>query len=306
MTFGDRVIARCREVGAPICLGMDPRPSLLPEAIVTAAHDTVADPDDEVLVVSGAFRLFAERVIDLTGDDIAAFKPQAAFFEAYLTAGFAAFESVCRTAMNRGVLVVADVKRGDIGTTAAAYAQAYLGPCGASSPLADAVTVNAYLGSDGVRPFLDVAVPTDRGIFVLVKTSNPSSGELQDIATGTGTVAERMAGLVNEWNQPHGTSGYGSVGAVVGATYPEHLKHLRAALPGSILLLPGYGAQGAGADDVAAGFDANGNGALVAASRSLTFPWSKEGPAPADWEDRIVEAVAAMKADLARVFAAGA
>ena len=287
-TLGDRVIDRCQRVGNPICLGLDPRIELIPRG----------EGEDPV----SAIRAFCDRVIDLVADKVAAIKPQAAFFEAWRSRGFEVFEHVCRYARDRGLVVVADVKRGDIGSTAAAYAQAYLSSHKGDDPVAHAVTVNAYLGSDGVRPFVDAGAATGRGVFVLVKTSNPSSGELQDKKLSSGrTVCEEMAALVREWNEPLGETGYGSVGAVVGATYPQHLRELRGQLPGSILLLPGYGAQGAGAADVIPAFDAQGQGALVSASRSLTFPWAKEGGAPPNWEDRILSAVAEMREDLARV-----
>jgi len=285
-TFGDRTIERCRQVGNPICLGLDPRVELTPEG-------TEGDP-----VV--AIRNFCTEIIDLVANKVAAVKPQAAFFEAWGSRGFAAFEEVCRHARERGLLVVADVKRGDIGTTAEAYAKAFLAARGPACALADAVTVNGFLGSDGVKPFIATGSDQAAGVFILVKTSNPSSGELQDLRLEDGrTVSEHMASLVREWNQPLGDSGYGPVGAVVGATYPGHLASLREQLPGSILLLPGYGAQGAGAEDIAAGFDANGEGALVSASRSLTYPWSKEGEVPVNWQERVLAAVAEMSSDLA-------
>lgn len=290
--FGDRTIARCKQVGNPICLGLDPRLSLLPRGLSD-------DPVD-------AIRIFSERIVDIAADRVAAIKPQAAFFEAWRARGFEVFESVCRRARDRGLIVIADVKRGDIGSTAAAYAEAYLTPTADDAPLADAVTVNAYLGSDGVRPFIDAGSAHGRGVFVLVKTSNPSSGELQDRKLDDGrAVCEHMAGLVTEWNTPRGETGYGPVGAVVGATYPDHLAMLRNQLPGSIILLPGYGAQGAGAADVVTAFDENGVGALVSASRSLTFPWTGEGSAPVDWERRIVQAIDAMNDELASVLPSG-
>lgn len=287
-TFGDRVVERCRKVGNPICLGLDPRVELIPEHL---GPDPVARMD-----------AFCERIIDLVSDKVAAVKPQAAFFEAWGARGFSVFEQVCRRATEKGLIVVADVKRGDIGSTAAAYAHAYLSPRDQDRPLAHAVTVNAYLGSDGVKPFIDAGVGSSRGIFVLVKTSNPSSGELQDRKLDDGkTVSEQMASLVRGWNAQLGESGYGSVGAVVGATYPHHLKTLRDQLPGSILLLPGYGAQGAGASDVVPAFDEQGQGALVSASRSLTFPWAKETTVPEHWEERVLAAVDEMHDELARV-----
>jgi orotidine-5'-phosphate decarboxylase len=224
-----------------------------------------------------------------------------AFFEALRTEGFRAFEAVCVHARSLGIPVIIDGKRGDIGTTAAAYARAYLEATEKGPPLGDALTVNAWLGSDGVLPFLDAARPHGGGIFVLVKTSNPSSCEVQDLECEGTPLYEHMATLVRSWNTPIGASGYGPVGAVVGATWPDHLVWLRKLLPGSILLLPGYGAQGAGPEDVVGGFDDEGVGALVSASRSLTFPWATDGAAPRDWEGRVLTVVNEMRRDLARV-----
>ena len=293
-TLGDRIVQRCRDLGNAICLGLDPRPTLLPEEIVQQCRDEAFDPADELAVHAEASARFCEAVLERIGHRVAAIKPQAAFFEVFLDSGFSAFERVCRRAAATGAIVIGDVKRGDIGSTAAAYASAYLTER-RGRPLVDAVTVNPYLGSDGVLPFRDAGLESGRGAFLLVKTSNPSSGDLQDRELDDGlTVCDHVADLVRSWNTPIGASGYGPLGAVVGLTWPEHIVRLRERLAGVTLLVPGYGAQGAGADDVQAAFDGDGQGALISASRSLTFPWAKDGSAPTDWRDRITAALEEM------------
>ncbi len=204
---------------------------------------------------------------------------------------------VIKYAADCGLPVILDAKRNDIGSTAEAYAQAcfgqhYSGPQCTTS----AVTVNAYLGSDGVKPFLKMADKVGGGIFVLVKTSNPSSGELQDLETATGTIYENVAQLVNTWGEGRvGECGYSSVGAVVGATYPEQLAQLRGQMPQSIFLVPGYGAQGGGAADVAAAFDDNGFGAVVNSSRGILYAYRKTGE---DYKTAAAKAALVMRDDL--------
>lgn len=299
--FGDRVIQAIAARG-PVCVGLDPRESLLPPDVIAS----VEDAPDPTTATARAFAEFCRQVIDAVAPHASAVKPQAAFFEQLLSPGFAAFEQVCRYARQRGLIVVGDVKRGDIGTTAAAYAHAYLEPVAGQPPLTDACTVNPWLGTDGVQPFVEAGMRHGGGAFVLVKTSNPSSGELQDLSIQDETVSERVAGLVERWNAPHlGTSGYGPLGAVVGATYPEHLGSLRRQLSTAVLLVPGYGAQGGGAKDVVGAFDDGGTGALITASRSVTFPWAKEGACPANWRERISDAAAEMRDDIAQVLAGG-
>lgn len=295
--FAERLFDACRRKESVVCVGLDPRAELLPPE----HRPATGDPD----AVAAAYESFGRDVIDIVAPSAAALKPQAAFFEALGPPGFAAYCRLCDAARERGLLVIADVKRGDIGSTAEAYAAAWLGPRGSRPPLADACTVNAWLGADGVKPFADAARAGGGGIFVLVKTSNPSSGEIQDLQLADGgTVCERMAALVRGWAQPPGPSGYGPVGAVVGATWPAHLRELRRALPESVILIPGYGAQGAAAADVADGFDADGLGAIVNASRSITFPWGRPERCPAAWREAIRDAATAMRAELNAALAA--
>ena len=204
-----------------------------------------------------------------------------------------------RYGRDHGLLMVADVKRGDIGSTAEAYASAYLAPSFGRDPMADACTVNPYLGTDGLHPFVAEADRHGTGLFILAKTSNPSSAELQDLTCDEREIYKHVGGIVAELNAERlGTSGYGPVGAVVGATWPELLVEKRRICPGTFFLLPGYGAQGAGAADVAGAFDDEGLGGLVTASRSISFPWKAGEPAPDDWEARIVAAAERMRDDL--------
>jgi orotidine-5'-phosphate decarboxylase len=275
----------------PVCLGYDPRLDWNPEEF--------RPRDGSAAAAAFAVEAYFGAVLDAIGDRAAAVKLQAAFFERWLAPGFAAFVACCRRARERGLFVLADVKRGDIGTTSEAYADAYLSSVDGEPPLADAVTVSPYLGTDGLKPFYAAAEKNRGMVFTLVKTSNPSSKELQDLVVDGRSVSERVAAIVEaEADRTRDTSGYGASGAVVGATHPAELGRFRAAMPHAWLLLPGYGAQGATAADVVDAFDARGLGGLVAASRSLTYPWGS-APAPADWRARLSTAASAMAADLA-------
>lgn len=262
--FRQRLEQARREKRSAVCAGLDPRWEQLPPAFKRLA------PADALLA-------FSKDIIDAVAETCIAIKPQAAFYELYGPAGFVALQEACLHARRRGLLVLLDVKRGDIGTTAEAYARAYLHPDGPFD--ADALTVNAYLGSDGVQPFLDIARRHGKGVFVLVKTSNPSSGELQDLSlAGGGAVFEKLADLVNDWDCE----------AVVGGTYPEQAARARALMPRATILVPGYGAQGASAEDVSVSFRSDGGGALVNSSRGIIFaqPWP-EGPRRAAEEMRL-------------------
>jgi orotidine-5'-phosphate decarboxylase len=205
--------------------------------------------------------------------------------------GIRAFDETVRYAKIKNLLVIADGKRNDIGSTAEAYASAYLGETGINNRQGkifdtDALTVNGYLGIDGIKPFIAACENYDKGIFVLVKTSNPSSGQLQDLKLADGrTIYEAMADLVNEWGSATiGQCGYSSAGAVVGATYPEQLQKLRKRMPKAWILVPGYGAQGGTASDVTHAFDRNGLGAVVNASRSLMCAYNLE-----TWKDKFTK-----------------
>jgi orotidine-5'-phosphate decarboxylase len=273
----DALDARITSTGSIACVGLDPRPDLLPEALIARHRNTGGSVD----AVASAFLEANRRVIDAVADRCAAVKPQAACYEAYGLAGWAALEATVRHAVAAGIPVILDAKRGDIGSTAAHYGQMAFGgaPDLDGDPLpgmgADWLTVNGYLGSDGVEPVLAAG----GGVFVLVKTSNPGSGELQDVElAAAGTVADRMADRVASWGADRvGASGLSAVGAVVGATYPDHAVALRERMPDTVFLVPGYGAQGASAVDAVAGLRADGRGVLVSSSRGITGAWREAG-----------------------------
>ncbi len=270
MHFADRVIDACREKNSRLVVGLDPHWSLLPEK-----HKARFGPDavDEVI------DSFLGGAIEACLPHAAAFKPQIAFFERFGLVGFRALTRVLARLRQAGAIVILDAKRNDIGSTAEAYAGAYFGDsAGPAAFPCDALTVNAYLGGDGVAPFLR---QPRHGVFALVKTSNPSSGELQDLALADGgSVAAAMARLTATWCAPTvGASGYGNAGAVIGATYPDHMRALRGLMPRSLILVPGYGAQGGSDDAVRAAFDGEGYGALINSSRGILFPddFEKDG-----------------------------
>lgn len=301
--FADRILQEASDKRSPICVGIDPRPALLPPEILDHARKEHAE---EAEALAAAFLAFGRIVVDLVADHAIAVKPQVAFFEPLLGPGYAAYASLCRSARDAGLVVIADVKRGDIGSTAEAYARSWFAPEDGRGPVADAITVNPLFGTDGLTPFIDAAEETGGGLFVLVRTSNPTAAEIQDLMVGDDPVHSRVAALVRGWNDGRvGESGYGPVGAVVGATRPDLLRTLRDRLSDSILLLPGYGAQGAGAADVRGAFDARGRGALVSASRSITFPWASSGSVPSDWKDAIRNAVRTMHRELDEVLGRG-
>lgn len=264
LNYADRLTQACQAKGSVLCVGLDPLPEQLPECPGSNLSEQV--------------EYFCRAILEAVAPWAAVVKPQSAYFEALGPEGLGVLWRVVRAARALGLMVVVDAKRGDIGTTAAAYARATLGlPAGDGQPLADAVTVAPYMGLDSVAPFLELAATCQTGLYVLVKTSNPGSGELQDLALSSGlTVYEHLGDLVARWGRELiGASGYSAVGAVVGATYPEQLAALRSRLPGVPFLIPGYGHQGGTAQDVAAGFDEQGHGAVVNSSRGILYAWQK-------------------------------
>jgi orotidine-5'-phosphate decarboxylase len=281
MHAADRLTDAVRRT-SPVCVGLDPVPGKLPEGL---SRD-----------VAGV-QTFCEGIIDAVAGIASCVKPQMAYFELLGWKGMKAFWEVCAYAKERDLIVIADGKRNDIGTTCEAYADAYLFT---GSPI-DFLTVSPYLGSDGVTPFIERAVRNDKGIFVLVKTSNPSSGEIQDLPVGDEAVHEYLAQLVEGW----ATTAMGpetnlsAVGAVVGATYPEEMKYLRTLMPHVPFLIPGYGAQGGTAADVARGFIPDGTGAIVNSGRAIIY--ASYGP---DWKDAAAEAARTMASDLAAALSA--
>ena len=253
MHFADALTDRMKKT-SPVCVGLDPQMGKLPDGISK-------DPK--------GVQEFCVGIIDAVAEIASCVKPQMAFFEVLGWEGMKVFWEVCLHAKHKGLIVIADGKRNDIGSTCEAYADAYLS---AESPI-DALTVTPYLGSDGVKPFMERCEKNDKGIFVLVKTSNPSSGELQDLPIGDEVVHEYLAQLVEGWGTASlgPTTSLSCVGAVVGATYPEELKYLRTLMPHIPFLIPGYGAQGGSAKDVKHGFIGDGTGAIVNASRSIIY-----------------------------------
>ena len=304
--FADRLCAAVLRCGNPAVVGLDPRLELMPPFLLEQAR-YAEQP------VRAAIRRFHQIVLDEAAGRVAAVKPQIAFFEQYGLPGLEAFADTLDMARERGLLVIADAKRNDIDSTAAAYASAFLGAAdvfGSSMPAfdADALTVTPYLGQDTLEPFVAACREHGKGIFVLVKTSNPGSGDLQDLVTQDGrTVAERVADMVAETGATMlGESGYSSVGAVVGATYPEQARTLRARMPHAIILVPGYGAQGGGAADALPNFDARGMGAVVNASRAITYPPAPPAVDEASLREGLAARIQAMTEDLAGALAGAA
>jgi orotidine-5'-phosphate decarboxylase len=285
-SFIDRLAMAVRQRGNPVLVGLDPRADMLPAEIEILPLGTRQKFDE----IAAGFTVFCQRVIDVVAPLVAAVKPQAAFFEQLGPPGMVALADVIRYARQQGLLVIVDGKRNDIGSTATAYAQGFLGE---KSPWgADALTVSPYLGDDSLQPFVDVAIQQHAGVFVLVKTSNPGGRMFQDLLSDGRPLYRHVARYVEGLAvQTAGACGYGAVGAVAGATYPAQLAELRAEMPHTWFLVPGYGAQGGSATDVAAAFDDRGTGAIVNNSRGIIFahrlhPYS-ERFGPHQWQEAV-------------------
>ncbi|HZL88659.1 MAG TPA: orotidine-5'-phosphate decarboxylase [Pirellulaceae bacterium] len=299
--FADRLIAAVRAKHTPVLVGLDPRQEGLPPGFVSGqgAH-----------ALARAYQSFCCEVIDVVAPLVPAVKPQSAFFEQLGPPGCEALAETIRYAASRGLLVILDGKRNDIGTTAQAYADAYLGPRGQSAWGADALTISPYLGDDSLTPFVRIAQERGAGIFVLVKTSNPGGGRFQDLVIDSLPLYRHVAAFVKGLSDTSvGENGYGIVGAVAGATYPEQLAELRQAMPSTWLLIPGYGAQGGTAKDCAAAFDERGLGAIVNNSRGIIFaharaPYS-ERFGPTRWQEAVGAATRDMIAELRAETSAG-
>jgi orotidine-5'-phosphate decarboxylase len=291
--FPDRLARACREKGTSVCVGIDPRVRMLPQEF-RPNHDS---PRAQAEAVAG----WTRALLDVVAPLVPVVKPQVAFFEALGAAGWAAYHETVIAARARGLVVVADVKRGDVGSTAEAYAEAHLELVGA-----DAVTLSPYLGRDSLEPFLVHCRLRGKGVFVLVKTSNPGGAELQDLDAGGEPFHLRVADLVDELSRDAalvGDCGMSAVGAVTGATYPAELALLRERMPLAPFLVPGYGAQGGTAQDCAAAFRADGLGAVVNSSRGLTFAFRSGDHAERfgdqGWRASVTAAVVAMRDALA-------
>ncbi|UCC91495.1 MAG: orotidine-5'-phosphate decarboxylase [Candidatus Aenigmatarchaeota archaeon] len=280
MNFADRLLEAIDRKRNPSVIGLDSDFVKLPNSLKQDFRERFGSNFE---AVGKCISEFNRRIIDSIKDVVPAVKIQMAFYEQYGHLGMKAFEETVTYAKQRGLVVIEDAKRNDIGNTAKAYSAGHLGRVdlfgeNVSSMDVDCITVNPYLGSDGISPFLEDVKANEKGVFILVKTSNPSSGELQDLTSGNRKIYEIMADYVNRWGSSMiGERGYSSVGAVVGATYPKEADMLRKIMPRSIFLVPGYGAQGGGAKDVIPCFNPDGLGALIHSARGVIFAYEKTG-----------------------------
>ncbi len=272
------LIKKIQETNAPIVVGLDPMMNYIPKYIQEKAF---AEYGETLKGAAEAIWEYNKGIIDATYDLIPAVKPQIAMYEQFGIEGLIAFERTCEYAKSKGLVVIGDIKRGDIGSTSTAYAVGHLGQAQVGSKKysgfsEDFVTVNPYLGTDGVKPFVDVCKEENKGIFVLVKTSNPSSGEFQDQLVDGRPLYELVAEKVVEWGNECMGDKYSNVGCVVGATYPEMGKVLRKLMPNTYILVPGYGAQGGKAEDLVHYFNEDGLGAIVNSSRGIIAAYKQE------------------------------
>jgi len=291
--FADRLQKAIDQKGSPVCVGLDPRYERLPEAFRAKE-----DADDQAKLE--AVSTYCHELLDVIAETIPAVKPQVACFEIFRGEGLKLYFDLVKRAKELGLVVIGDIKRGDIGTSAQAYALGHLS--GPSAP--DAVTVNGYFGIDGLAPFIDIAREEGKGLFVLVRTSNPSAITVQDfVDAGGNKFYEHMARNVANLGEADGLvgqSGLSCVGAVVGATYPDEARQLRTIMDKQIFLVPGYGAQGGTAADCKASFRPDGTGAIVNASRSVIYAHAK---APElDWKQAVHNAAVAFRDDLSSIF----
>ncbi|MCL2446227.1 MAG: orotidine-5'-phosphate decarboxylase [Oscillospiraceae bacterium] len=287
MMLIDRLNERIMACKAPICVGLDPVLESIPAVYF-------ADGASEV----EAIYAFNQDVIDAVCDLVPAVKPQIAFYELFGSAGIACYERTIAYAKRKGLFVITDAKRNDIGNTAMAYAKAHLGE---GSPLeVDFLTVSPFLGEESLVPFIDVCKAEDKGIFILVRTSNAGNRMVQDAQNANGcTVSETLAEYIRQQaGACLGESGYSAIGAVVGATYPQEAETLRKAMPASLFLVPGYGAQGGGAEDVVPCFNADGLGAVVNSSRGILYSYADKHCSREEYKTSVVAATKAMQQDI--------
>ncbi len=274
----NKLVDKIKKLNAPIVVGLDPMLNYVPEHIQKKAYEQYGETLEGA---AEAIWQFNKEIIDKTYDLIPCVKPQIAMYEQFGIEGLKAFKKTVDYAKEKDIVVLGDIKRGDIGSTSAAYAVGHVGrvQVGSKSYVPfdeDFVTVNPYLGTDGVKPFIDVCKEENKGIFVLVKTSNPSSGEFQDRLIDGRPLYEIVGEKVAEWGATHMGDSYSYVGAVVGATYPEMGKVLRKIMPKTYILVPGYGAQGGKASDLAPYFNEDGLGAIVNSSRGIIAAYKQE------------------------------
>ena len=301
----DRLIENIIEKQNPTVAGLDPKLDYVPASVKDACF---AQYGKTLEGAAAALLAFNKAIIDQIYDIVPAVKPQAAYYEMYGWQGVKALAETIAYAREKGMFVITDGKRNDIGTTMEAYATAHLGTTDVAGEAfdafgADALTVNGYLGTDGIKPLVNICKEKDKGIFVLVKTSNPSSGELQDLQLVNGaSVYEQMGKMCERWGEElPGKYGYSGVGAVVGATYPEQLAEMREKAPHTFFLVPGYGAQGGGANDAKNAFDTNGRGAIINSSRGIMCAWKKQGLTEDDFAAAARQEALRMKDDILSV-----
>lgn len=301
-----KLIEKIEKTKAPVCVGLDPVLSHIPEHILKKSYEKYGENPEGA---AEAVWQFNRAIVDAVYDIIPAVKPQIAMYEELGIPGLTVYERTVTYCQEKNLIVIGDAKRGDIGSTSAAYASAFLGEIKIGSKTfsafhTDMVTVNPYLGTDGVKPFIDACNTFDKGIFVLDKTSNPSSGEFQDRELAGEPLYERVAEKIEEWGSLSMDGTYSNVGAVVGATYPEIGKKLREKMPHTFFLVPGYGAQGGTAEDLKHCFDKNGSGAIVNSSRGIIAAYQKEKYAsfgPEHFADASRKALEDMIADIRSV-----
>lgn len=305
----NQLITKIKKTGAPIVVGLDPMMKYIPEQIQKAAY---AEYGETLEGAAEAIWQYNKGIVDAVCDLIPAVKPQVAMYEQFGIPGMIAFQKTVNYCKEKGLVVIGDVKRGDIGSTSEAYAVGHLGKVQVGSQFhygfnEDFVTVNPYLGSDGVKPFIKVCQEEKKGIFVLVKTSNPSSGELQDKLVDGRPVYELVGEQVAAWGAECMGDSYSYVGAVVGATYPEQGRILRKVMPRTFILVPGYGAQGGKGADLVHFFNEDGLGAIINSSRGIIAAYQQEKYAQygaANYADASRAAVMDMREDIAQALAA--
>lgn len=304
----DSLVSNIKKTNAPVVVGLDPMLSYIPSHIMNKA---IAEHGETLEAASAAVWEYNKGIVDATYDLIPAVKPQIAMYEQFGIPGLMAFQKTVEYCKEKGLVVIGDIKRGDIGSTSTAYAIGHLGSVTVGNTVCrsfdeDFVTVNPYLGTDGVKPFVDVCKEENKGIFVLVKTSNPSSGEFQDQLVDGKPLYEIVGEKVDEWGADAiGESGYSQVGAVVGATYPKMGEILRDIMPKTYILVPGYGAQGGTAEDLRPYFNADGLGAIVNSSRGIICAYKQEKYAAfgeENYADASRQAVVDMIEDINRIF----
>ena len=299
----DKLITKIKATDAPIVVGLDPMLGYIPNYIKEAAFKEFGETLEGA---AEAVWQYNKGIVDATYDLIPAVKPQVAMYEQFGIPGMMAFHKTVQYCKEKGLIVIGDIKRGDIGSTSAAYATGHIGKVTIGSntyePFGeDFVTVNPYLGTDGIKPFVDVCKENDKGLFILVKTSNPSSGEFQDRLIDGRPLYEHMGEKVAEWGADCMSGDYSNIGAVVGATYPEQGKILRKLMPKTFILVPGYGAQGGKGKDLDYFFNEDGLGAIVNSSRGIIAAYKQEAYAKfgeTGYADASRQAVLDMKADI--------